>query len=252
MRKNIVAGNWKMNGTQEESRALATEVCKLYQEEVNSETEVVMIPPFIGISLVQDIAKDSGVKTGAQNCNKYESGAYTGEVSAKILASWNLDYVIVGHSERREYFEETNALLAEKVGQLHRHRLSPIYCCGETLEEREENKHFEVIENQITEGLFHLTPETMLRTVIAYEPVWAIGTGKTASSEEAQEIHAFIRGLLKKRYGQQIAEDISILYGGSVKPGNAPELFAQTDIDGGLIGGAALNARDFIDIAKSF
>ncbi|TNE79244.1 MAG: triose-phosphate isomerase [Bacteroidetes bacterium] len=252
MRKHIVAGNWKMNGTLEATQKLASEVVNMYNDEVKDGTEVVMIPPYIGIQEVQRLAKGSGVKVGAQNCHQEESGAYTGEVSAGILASWSLDYVIIGHSERREYFGENNALLAQKVDQSLRHNLAPIYCCGETLEEREGNKHFEVIEKQVSEGLFHLNADQIQKTVIAYEPVWAIGTGKTASAEQAQEIHAFIRSLLAKRFTETVAAEISILYGGSVKPGNAKELFSMEDIDGGLIGGAALQSRDFIDIAKSF
>lgn len=252
MRKHIVAGNWKMNGTLEVAQKLASEVVNMYKDEIKDGTEVAMIPPFIGISEVQRLCKGSDIKVGAQNCHQEESGAFTGEVSAGILASWNVDYVLVGHSERREYFGENNSLLAQKVDQLHRHQVSPIYCCGETLEEREENKHFEIIESQISEGLFHLSTDNIQKTVIAYEPVWAIGTGKTASAEQAQEIHAFIRSLLVKRYTENVAKEISILYGGSVKPGNAKELFSQEDIDGGLIGGASLSSRDFIDIAKSF
>lgn len=252
MRKNIVAGNWKMNGSLSETQKLASEVVNMVNDEVGDNVEVVLIPPFVGISEVLRLSKGSPVKTGAQNCHQEESGAFTGEVSAGILASYGIDYVIIGHSERREYFEETNALLAQKVDQAHRHQLSPIYCCGETLEERENNAHFEVIDRQVTEGLFHLSADNIQRTVIAYEPVWAIGTGKTATAEQAQEIHTFIRSLLVKRYSEQIGNEISILYGGSVKPNNAAELFAMDDIDGGLIGGASLKSRDFTDICKSF
>ncbi|MBI1221629.1 MAG: triose-phosphate isomerase [Bacteroidetes bacterium] len=251
MRKYIVAGNWKMNGKQEQTQILASEVVNMYKDEVNNGVTAVMIPPFIGIGEVQRLAKGSPLKVGAQNCHQEESGAYTGEISAAILASFGLDYVIIGHSERREYFDEQNALLAQKVDQVHRHHMTPIYCVGETLEEREENRHFEVIEQQISEGLFHLSTDNIQRTVIAYEPVWAIGTGKTASAGQAQEIHAFIRDLLTKRYSEAMAQEISILYGGSVKPNNAAELFSMPDIDGGLIGGASLQSRDFIDICKA-
>ena len=251
MRKYIVAGNWKMNGTLADTQKLASEVVNMHKDEVNNGVEVVMIPPYIGITEVQRLAKGSEVKVGSQNCHKEVSGAYTGEISAPILASYGVDYVIIGHSERREYQSEDNTLLAQKVGQAHRHHLTPIYCVGETLEEREENRHFEVIEQQISEGLFHLSTDNIQRTVIAYEPVWAIGTGKTASKDEAQEIHSLIRDLIARRYSQHIADEISILYGGSVKPNNAAELFSMPDIDGGLIGGASLNSRDFIDICKA-
>lgn len=251
MRKYIVAGNWKMNGKLEDTQILASEVVNMYKDEVNNGVTAVMIPPFVGISEVQRLAKGSPLHVGAQNCHQEESGAFTGEVSASILASFGLEYVIIGHSERREYFGEDNALLAQKVDQVHRHHMTPIYCVGETLQEREEEIHFQVIEQQISEGLFHLSADNIQRTVIAYEPVWAIGTGKTASAEQAQEIHAFIRDLLAKRYSETMANEISILYGGSVKPNNAEELFSMADIDGGLIGGAALKSRDFIDICKA-
>ncbi|MDX5320208.1 MAG: triose-phosphate isomerase [Bacteroidota bacterium] len=251
MRKYIVAGNWKMNGKLEDTQILASEVVNMYKDEVNNGVVAVMIPPFVGITEVQRLAKGSPLHVGAQNCHQEESGAYTGEVSAPILASFGLEYVIIGHSERREYFGESNALLAQKVDQVLRHQMTPIYCVGETLTEREEDRHFQVIEQQITEGLFHLNADQIQKIVIAYEPVWAIGTGKTASAEQAQEIHAFIRDLLTKRYSENIAQEISILYGGSVKPNNAAELFAMADIDGGLIGGAALKSRDFIDICKA-
>lgn len=251
MRKYIVAGNWKMNGTLGETKILASEVINMYKDEVNNGVEAVLIPPFIGIGEVLRLAKGSSIKVGAQNCHQEESGAFTGEVSAPILASFGVDYVIIGHSERRDYFGENNLLLAQKMDQAHRHQLTPIYCCGETLSERESASHFEIIEQQISEGLFHLSTDRLQRTVIAYEPVWAIGTGKTASAEEAQEIHAFIRTLVARAYSADIADSVSILYGGSVKPGNAAELFAMDDIDGGLIGGASLKSRDFIDICKA-
>ncbi len=251
MRKYIVAGNWKMNGTLEETQILASEVVNMYNDEVNNGVVAVLCPPFIGIAEVLRLTRGSGVKVGAQNCHQELSGAYTGEVSAPILASFGVNYVIIGHSERREYFAEGNALLAKKVDQAQANHLTPIYCCGETLSQRESGSHFQVIEQQIKEGLFHLSAEKLQQTVIAYEPVWAIGTGKTASAEQAQEIHAFIRSLIAKTYTPAVADSISILYGGSVKPNNAAELFAMADIDGGLIGGAALKSRDFIDICKA-
>jgi triosephosphate isomerase len=252
MRKNIVAGNWKMNGTKEDSQKLVSEIVNMYQDEIRTDTQVVLIPPFIALPEVQRLSKNSGIFTGAQNCHQEISGAYTGEISAAILKSFDISHVIVGHSERRQYFGEDNVLLAKKNDQVLAQQLIPIYCVGETLEERESGKHFEVIEKQISEGLFHLDRETIQKVVIAYEPVWAIGTGKTASKEEAQEIHAFIRSLLANKYGKEAAGHTSILYGGSVKPENARELFAQADIDGGLIGGAALKSRDFIEIVRSF
>lgn len=251
MRKYIVAGNWKMNGTLEETQILASEVVNMYNDEVNNGVVAVLCPPFIGIAEVLRLTRGSDVKVGAQNCHQELSGAFTGEVSAPILSSFGVGYVIIGHSERREYFGEGNALLAKKVDQAQANQLTPIYCCGETLGQRESGSHFQVIEQQITEGLFHLNAEKLQQTVIAYEPVWAIGTGKTASSEQAQEIHAFIRSLIAKTYNAAVADSISILYGGSVKPNNAAELFAMADIDGGLIGGAALKSRDFIDICKA-
>lgn len=251
MRKKIVAGNWKMNGTLQETRILASEVVNMVNDEIRGTVEAVLIPPFIDIPEVLHLRKGSEVKVGAQNCHQERSGAYTGEVSAPILASYGVHYVVIGHSERRQYFGEDNALLAKKTDQVIQNGLRAIYCCGETLEERETNRHFEVIEKQITEGLFHLSESGWQQTVIAYEPVWAIGTGKTASSAQAQEIHAFIRSLIAKKFGAGLANSVSILYGGSVKPDNAAELFSQPDIDGGLVGGASLKSRDFVDICKA-
>jgi len=188
---------------------------------------------------------------GAQNCSNHESGAYTGEISTTMIKSCGVNYVVIGHSERRQYFNEHNQWLAQKIDACLKHQLSPIYCCGETLEEREANKHFEVIEKQIGEALFHLHADAMLQVVIAYEPVWAIGTGKTASTAQAQEVHAFIRGIIANKFGKDIADQITIQYGGSVKPENAAELFSAPDIDGALIGGAALQSRSFTDIVKA-
>jgi triosephosphate isomerase len=188
---------------------------------------------------------------GAQNCSNHESGAYTGEISTTMIKSCGVNYVVIGHSERRQYFNEHNQWLAQKIDACLKHQLSPIYCCGETLEEREANKHFEVIEKQIGEALFHLHADAMLQVVIAYEPVWAIGTGKTASTAQAQEVHAFIRGIIANKYGKEVADQITIQYGGSVKPENAAELFSAPDIDGALIGGAALQSRSFTDIVKA-
>lgn len=225
-------------------------------EEIPTDVEVVIFPPSIYIDMLVNVPEFE-LKSGAQNCSQFNEGAYTGEVSAAMLASMSgitnrFNYCLVGHSERRSYFNETNSVLAEKVNQLLSNNLTPIYCCGEKLEERESNSHFKVIENQLAEGLFHLTKEQIKAVVIAYEPVWAIGTGVTATSAQAQEVHAFIRSILVNKYGAEIANAISILYGGSCKPSNANELFSQPDIDGGLIGGASLKADSFIDITKCF
>jgi len=238
-----------MNNSASEAAILANELTQL---EYNEEVTLLVIPPALFIENAIDTFIESDIKVGAQNCSNQEKGAYTGEISAKMIASIGVEYVIVGHSERRAYFTETNELLAEKVNQVLSNQITPIYCCGEVLEEREANNHFEVIKTQIAEGLFHLSATEIKKTVVAYEPVWAIGTGVTASSEQAQEMHAFIRNLLKEQYNEEVAESISILYGGSCKPTNAEELFANKDVDGGLIGGASLVAEDFIAIANSF
>jgi triosephosphate isomerase len=249
MRKKIVAGNWKMNKTASEAAILADNLTGLdYAEDVT----LLVIPPALFIENTIDIFSDSDIEVGAQNCSNHENGAYTGEISANMIASIGAQYVIIGHSERRAYFGENNQLLAQKIKQVLAQKITPIYCCGEVLEERETNNHFKVIKKQISEGIFHLSENEILNCVIAYEPVWAIGTGVTASSDQAQEMHAFIRGLLKEKYNEQVASSISILYGGSCNPKNAEELFANQDVDGGLIGGASLVAEDFIAIANSF
>ncbi len=225
---------------------------KLENTELPRETQIIVCPPFPYLEMTSDYANDSYFMVGAQNVSDQEKGAYTGEVSAEMLESMEIDYCIVGHSERRGYYGETDKIVAAKVDQLLKHDLKPIVCVGEVLEEREANKQLEVVKRQVEEGLFHLTAEQMKEVVIAYEPVWAIGTGKTATPEQAQEIHAHIRSLLTAKYGKELADEISILYGGSCKPGNAKELFACPDIDGGLIGGASLKADDFVAIALSF
>lgn len=251
MRKTIIAGNWKMNKTAQDAMGLVSEIVNIHRDEVNNAAEVVIIPPFVHLSGTNGLINNSPIKLGAQNCSEHESGAYTGEISAGMLASYQVNYVLVGHSERRQYFGETNALLAKKVDIALKNNLSPIYCCGETIEQRNAGQHFAINESQISEGLFHLSEAQIQNVVIAYEPVWAIGTGVTASSEQAQEVHAFIRTLLEKKYGNTIAQNITIQYGGSMKPENALELLSQPDIDGGLIGGASLKARDFIEIIKA-
>ena len=253
MRKNIVAGNWKMNKTFDEADELVSQIIELLEtKELGENTRMILCPPFPYLEMCTDYSNESYFSVGAQNVNDNEKGAYTGEVSAPMLASMEVEYCIVGHSERRAYYGETDAIVARKVDQLLKNDIRPIVCCGEVLEEREAGKQFDVVKRQITDGLFHLDAEAFGQVVIAYEPVWAIGTGKTATPEQAQEIHAHIRSLLAAKYGKELADEISILYGGSCKPSNAKELFACPDIDGGLIGGASLKADDFIAIAKSF
>lgn len=240
-----------MNKNFEEGMALVSELSNMLKDEYTGSAEVVLIPPFIHINAVSRMVAEYGIKTGAQNCSNHASGAYTGEVSAEMIKSCGASYVIIGHSERRQYFNEHNDWLARKVDAVLATGLSAIYCCGETLEEREAGKYMEVIEQQISEGLFHLSAEQFKHVVIAYEPVWAIGTGKTASTAQAQEVHAFIRALIAKKYGQETATGTTIQYGGSVKADNAAELFASPDIDGALVGGAALQSRSFADIVKA-
>ena len=253
MRKHIVAGNWKMNCTFDEADELINGIMeKLENSELPRETQLIVCPPFPYLEMTSDYANDSYFLVGAQHVSDQEKGAYTGEVSAEMLESMEIDYCIVGHSERRGYYGETDKIVAAKVDQLLKHGLKPIVCVGEVLEEREAGKQLDVVKRQVEEGLFHLTAEQMKEVVIAYEPVWAIGTGKTATPEQAQEIHAHIRSLLTAKYGKELADEISILYGGSCKPSNAKELFACPDIDGGLIGGASLKADDFVAIALSF
>ncbi len=253
MRKKIVAGNWKMNKSYNEGIDLIEETVTLLDKEKVKGVDVIFCPPFIHLRKASKIVKDEKhIFTGAQNCYNEESGAYTGEVSCEMIQSCGAEYVIIGHSERRQYFGETNQQLAKKINLSLKHQLTPIYCCGEPLEVRESNKHFELIETQIKEGLFHLTKDEIAKVVVAYEPVWAIGTGKTATKEQAQEVHAFIRKTIAEKYDSKTADGISILYGGSCKPSNAKELFSQPDVDGGLIGGAALVAADFVGIVNSF
>ena len=250
MRKKIVAGNWKMNTTVAEGVELAKAVAAKAPE-VPSPVKLIIAPPFTHLVPVADAIKGSGIGLSAQNCADKEKGAYTGEVAADMLVSAGCSYTILGHSERRQYYGETDAKLVEKVKLAIAHGLSPIFCVGENLEEREAGRHFEVVTEQVKNVLYTLSAEDMAKVVIAYEPVWAIGTGKTATAEQAQEIHACIRKVVAEKFGA-LAEEITILYGGSCKPSNAKELFACPDIDGGLIGGAALKADDFIAIALSF
>lgn len=253
MRKKIVAGNWKMNMDYEQGISLFSEVSNMVSDEITNKQEVVVCSPFIHLHHLVALSKDnSRVHIGAQNAHQKESGAYTGEISVKQLKSVGVEYVILGHSERRAYFGEDNALLAEKVDATLKEGLKPIFCIGETKDERESGKFFDVIRKQLEESVFHLSEEQFRNVVLAYEPVWAIGTGLTATPEQAQEVHAFIRKTVAEKYNDSVADDLTILYGGSCNPQNAPQLFAQVDIDGGLIGGASLKSRDFVDIAKVF
>ena len=253
MRKHIVAGNWKMNLTFTEADELLDELMsELEKVELPRDTQVIVCPPFPYLEMASDYANDSYFMVGAQNVSDQEKGAYTGEVSAAMLESCEIDYCIVGHSERRAYYGETDELVAAKVNQLLAHGLKPIVCVGEVLEEREAGRQLEVVKRQVEKGLFHLDGEDIKKVVIAYEPVWAIGTCKTATPDQAQEIHARIRGLLAAKYGKETADEISILYGGSCKHSNAKELFANPDVDGGLIGGASLKAQDFMGIVTAF
>ncbi|GAA0892184.1 triose-phosphate isomerase [Fulvivirga kasyanovii] len=253
MRKKIVAGNWKMNNTLDEGLKLTSEIVNMVSDEVRGDVHIVLAPPFIHLTQVKKLISGvDKVYLGAQNCNDNAQGAYTGEVSAAMLASVGAEYVIIGHSERREYFNENHKQLAQKVDLALENNLTPIFCCGESLEVRENGLYKEYVCNQIGDSLFHLHDDKFSKIVIAYEPIWAIGTGKTASSDQAQEMHATIREFIAERYGGEISENMSILYGGSCKPDNAKELFACKDVDGGLIGGASLKSRDFTDIIKSF
>ena len=251
MRKKIVAGNWKMNMDLNEGVALAESLNNHFIANPLNDREVILCPPFIHLASVSRILTAPGVGSGAQNCNDHKSGAYTGEVSAAMIKSTGAGSVIIGHSERRTYYGETDELLAEKTVEALRNGLRVIFCCGEVLSEREGNIHFDVVKRQLEKGLFGLPEADFSRCIIAYEPVWAIGTGVTASPAQAQEMHAFIRELVEKRYGKEIAEDTTVLYGGSCKASNAAELFANPDVDGGLIGGASLVKEEFCSIVNA-
>jgi len=246
MRKKIVAGNWKMNLDIHQGKTLVLDLLKK-ELVTNDSLEVILLPSFIHLSSVLDLIEDTGLKLGAQNNHSMEKGAYTGEVSASMLASIKISYCLVGHSERRTYNNEGNDLLSKKLDALYNAGIRPIYCIGEQLEQRENGKHFDLIEQQL-KVLFVKSKEQIENTVVAYEPVWAIGTGMTASSAQAQEMHAYIRSKLQDHFGNEIAQKTTLLYGGSCNPKNAKELFSQEDVDGGLIGGASLNAEDFSSI----
>ena len=248
MRKKIVAGNWKMNNDIKKSLSLISDLLgKLPQ----TEAELMIAPTFVNLIPSVEAVKNSKIEVIAQNMHFAESGAYTGEISADMLTSIGVKTTILGHSERRAYFNETDESLSKKVDTALKHGIRVVFCIGEELADRKANKHFEVVGNQIKNGLFHLPAEAWQHLVLAYEPVWAIGTGETATPEQAQEIHHFIRKTISDKYGKDVADNVSILYGGSVKPDNAKEIFAKEDVDGGLIGGAALKADDFVSIIKS-
>lgn len=250
MRKKIVAGNWKMNKNLQEGIALAKELNSALSAKPNC--DVVICTPFIHLAKVSEVINHSIIGLGAENCADKEKGAFTGEVSAEMVKSTGAEYVILGHSERREYYKETYGILKEKVQLALANGLKVIFCIGESLAEREANKQNEVVKAELEGSVFNLSADDFSKIIIAYEPIWAIGTGKTATSDQAEEIHAYIRSVIAAKYGKEVAENTSILYGGSCKASNAPELFAKPDIDGGLIGGASLKCEDFMGIIKAF
>lgn len=249
MRNKIVAGNWKMHKNAVETRQLLNELIDNLPNDV--EAQIIVAPTFVNLNLAVNVLENSNIAVAAQNMHQSEAGAFTGEISASMLTNIGVKTVILGHSERRAYFHETDALLAEKVNTALKHDMTIIFCFGEELKDRQDNQHFNVVENQLRDGLFHVENSAWEKIILAYEPVWAIGTGETATPEQAQEMHEFIRETIRKHYGSDIAEDVSILYGGSVKPENAKEIFSKPDVDGGLIGGAALKADDFSKIVEA-
>ncbi len=252
MRKNIVAGNWKMNKSFEEAEELVADISD-YLENSDVKCEVIVCTPYLYLEMASDYASEFSVlKVAAQNASEYDNGAYTGEISAEMLKGLDIDYCIIGHSERRQYFKESDQQLAMKVDKLLDQGIRPIFCIGELLEERESDNHFNIVKGQLENGLFHLNKDEFSNVVLAYEPVWAIGTGVVATPEQAQEMHEYIRGIVSEKYGNEPAENTTILYGGSCNPKNASTLFANKDVDGGLIGGASLKAADFIGIIESF
>ncbi len=249
MRKKIVAGNWKMNKNLAETNALLSDLKTKISS--SSKAEIIVAPTFVNLSNAVEKLEGTEVKVAAQNMHQAENGAFTGEISADMLKGIGVETVILGHSERRAYFGETDQLLVDKVDTALKHNMSVIFCFGEELQDRKSDNHFSVVESQLQNGLFHINSESWDSIVLAYEPVWAIGTGETASPEQAQEMHAFIRNTIAKAYTQDIADKVSILYGGSVKPNNAEEIFAKQDVDGGLIGGASLDVDSFVAIASA-
>lgn len=248
-RKKIVAGNWKMNNGLQETEILINE---LLAETNHSGCEVMVAPSFVSLKTAIDSLIDNDIEVVSQNVHQSNDGAYTGEVSAKMLSSIGIKTTIIGHSERREYFNETHEVLKNKVDISLQNSIKIIFCFGEELKDRKTNNHFNIISNQISESLFHLSSSDWNNIILAYEPIWAIGTGETASSDQVQEMHSFIRNFIAQKYSNELAQKISILYGGSVKPNNAKEIFSMTDVDGGLIGGASLKSKDFFSIVNSF
>ena len=248
-RKKIVAGNWKMNNGLQETELLINELAK---ETNHSGCEVMIAPSFVSLKTSIDSLKNKDIEVVSQNVHQKNNGAYTGEISAKMLSSIGIKTTIIGHSERREYFNETHEILKNKVDTSLENSINIIFCFGEELKDRKNNNHFRIISNQISESLFHLSSSEWDNIILAYEPVWAIGTGETASSDQVQEMHSFIRNFIAQKYSTELAQKISILYGGSVKPNNAKEIFSMEDVDGGLIGGASLNSKDFFSIVNSF
>ncbi len=249
MRTKIVAGNWKMNCDLSETKALLEGLSSKVKEHENQ--KVIVAPPFTNLHFAFESLKDTPIMVAAQNINENDAGAHTGEISAKMLKAVGAKYIIIGHSERRAIYKESDETLAAKTKQAVANQFQIMFCVGEELESRKSGKHFEIVKSQLEKGLFHLNEEEMKSIIIAYEPVWAIGTGETASPEQAQEMHAYIRKLLAEKYNTEVAENTSILYGGSVKPNNAKEIFGKADVDGGLIGGASLKADDFLAIIES-
>lgn len=251
MRQKIVAGNWKMNNDKKETTKLIKGIKKSIKKLSLNNTRVIVAPSFVNLSSAVKRAKKSTIEVVAQNMHQAQNGAFTGEISAGMLKSVGIKTVILGHSERRTLFGETDSILVEKVNAVLENELETIFCFGELLEDRKSENHFKVVESQLKNGLFHLEASAWESIILAYEPVWAIGTGETASPEQAQEMHAFIRNIIEEKYNKEVAENVSILYGGSVKPSNAEEIFSKPDVDGGLIGGAALKVDDFTAIIKA-
>lgn len=249
MRQNIVAGNWKMNKNSEQTEDLLNDL--IDQLPTDKEVEIIVAPTFINLASAVDHLEFTNISVAAQNMHQAENGAFTGEISADMLKSIGVNTVILGHSERRAIFNETDAIIASKVDKALQHQMRVIFCFGEELKDRKDQQHFNIVENQLRDGLFHLDSAAWENLILAYEPVWAIGTGETASPEQVQEMHEFIRETVRKKYGSDVADDVTILYGGSVKPDNAKEIFSKPDVDGGLIGGAALKAEDFAAIVNA-
>jgi len=253
MIRKIVAGNWKMNKTFSEANQLIDELITLLDNNSNKKVDVILAPAFVFLNHTVELTKGlSKVKVAAQNCSDKASGAFTGEVSAAMISSVGCQYVIIGHSERRQYFNETDQIITDKVNQALSNKLSPIFCCGEVLDHREKQIHEQVVKEQIQNAHFHLNEDEIKQVIVAYEPVWAIGTGLTASPAQAQQMHQVIRQTIAQKYSQRISDVIPILYGGSCNAANASEIFSQKDVDGGLIGGASLKANDFVSIINSF